>query len=201
MNALDAANLFFAGLNALRQHVTPDVRMHGIITHGGDAVNVVPKETRLTVVVRAARRRYLHEELLPRVRAVVEGAALMTGCRHAITEPAPAYEDLQHNPVLLEVFERAARAVGRQPAPSQDTTFGSTDAGNVSRVVPTVHPTLSIGSDAGLHTPDFELAAGSPDGERCLADGLRALALCAADLFLDPLLVEQAWRAHREGDL
>lgn len=197
INALDAANLFFAGLNALRQQVTPDVRMHGIITHGGDAPNIIPAQTRLRVFVRAAQAETL-ERLLPRVGGVIEGAALMTGCRAEVHEASPRYLDLRSNPVLREVFAQASSQVGRVFAPDKLEGGASTDVGNVSHVLPTLHPTYSIGP-VKPHTPAFAEAAISPVGERCLYDGIVALALSAATLLEQPVGVARAWEAHRQA--
>lgn len=198
INALDAANLFFAGLNALRQHVTPDVRMHGIITHGGDAPNIIPKETRVRVFVRAAQAEYL-QKLIPRVRGVIEGAAMMTGCKVEVQDYSPAYLDMRSNPVLMEVFRQASEPLGRAFAPSKTEGGASTDVGNVSHALPTLHPTYTIG-EVKPHTEAFAQAAISPEGERCLRDGIAALALSVATLLEQPQLVQAAWEAHRTQD-
>lgn len=198
INALDAANLFFAGLNALRQHVTPDVRMHGIITHGGDAPNIIPKETRVRVFVRAAQAEYL-QKLIPRVRGVIEGAAMMTGCKVEVQDYSPAYLDMRSNPVLMEVFRQASEPLGRTFAPSKTEGGASTDVGNVSHALPTLHPTYTIG-EVKPHTEAFAQAAISPEGERCLRDGIAALALSVATLLEQPQLVQAAWEAHRTQD-
>lgn len=195
INALDAANLFFAGLNALRQQVTPDVRMHGIITHGGDAPNIIPKEARVRVFVRAAQAEYLHK-LIPRVRGVIEGAAMMTGCKVEVQDYSPAYLDMRSNPVLMEVFRQNSEQLGRTFAPSKTEGGASTDVGNVSHALPTLHPTYFIGQ-AKPHTEAFAQAAISPEGEQCLQDGIAALALSVATLLEQPQLVQAAWEAHR----
>jgi len=198
INALDAANLFFAGLNALRQHVTPDVRMHGIITHGGDAPNIIPKETRVRVFVRAAQAKYL-QKLILRVRAVIEGAAMMTGCKVELQDYSPAYLDMRSNPVLMEVFRQTSEQLGRTFAPSKTEGGASTDVGNVSHALPTLHPTYAIG-EVKPHTEAFARAAISPEGEQCLRDGIAALALSVATLLEQPQLVQAAWEAHRAQD-
>ncbi|MCX7783426.1 MAG: M20 family metallopeptidase [Meiothermus sp.] len=195
VNALDAANLFFAGLNALRQHVTPDVRMHGIITHGGDAPNIIPKETRVRVFVRAGRAEYL-QQLISRVQGVIHGAAMMTGCRVEVQDYSPPYLDMRSNPVLMEVFRQASEPLGRSFAPSKTEGGASTDVGNVSHALPTLHPTYAIGQ-AKPHTEAFAQAAISPAGEQCLQDGIAALALSVATLLEQPQLVRAAWEAHR----
>ena len=199
INALDAANLFFAGLNALRQHVTPDVRLHGVIQHGGDAPNIIPAQTRLLVVARAARGEYLFENLLPRVRAVIDGAALMTGCTVSLREPVPAYKDVRANPVLLQLFREVSFSLGREFVPEKPLESASTDLGNVSHAIPTIHPYYSLGWDAQPHTPEFERAAISLEGERCLRDGVRALAISAATLLTNPQLVADAWHAQQQA--
>lgn len=203
LNALDAVLLAFAGINALRQHVPPDVRLHGIITEGGHVPNVIPERAQMRMFVRAADRTYLYGTLLPRVRAVFEGAAHMTGTRVEVSEPAPAYDSFKRNAVLERVFLETARQLGRHfKEPPAGEFGGSTDVANVSHHLPTLHPMINILGDASaqrlvLHSREFAQAAISPEADRALLDGARLLALTVLRLLREPALVEEAWRAHR----
>lgn len=186
VNALDAVRLAFAGIDAMRQQVRPDVRMHGIVTHGGDAANVVPERAALRLMVRAAERDYLFEVLIPRARAVMEGAARMTGCEVEIAQVGPAYENLRPNRALEERYAELAQRVGRQPAPVEGLTpGGSTDMGNVSQRVPALHAYIAIDDEAEPHTAAFREAARSPRADQAIVDGAELLACLSYDLLTD----------------
>jgi amidohydrolase len=193
VNALDATRLTFAGMDALRQQVRPDARLHAIITHGGDAANIIPERAEMLLVARAGDGRYLFDSLAVRLRNVVEGAALMTGAEVEIEDASPAYRELLTNPTLAALFERHATRLGRELAQwGERNPGGSTDMGNVSQRVPSLHAMLAIDDAALPHTDGFREAARGPRGDQGVLDGARILASIAADLLTEPALLQQA---------
>lgn len=190
VNALDAVRLAFSGLDAMRQQVTPDVRLHGIITHGGDAPNIIPKTASMRVFLRAATKEYLYDSLVPRARNVFEGAALMTGAKVKIKEAAKAYENMRTNEPLAEHFGKHSARVGRTAQPIEPGRFGgSTDMGNVSQKIPALHAYLAIDDHAKPHTSEFAEAARSERGDATVLDGARILGSLAYDLLTDKALL------------
>jgi amidohydrolase len=199
-NALDAVRLAFAGIDALRQQVRDDVRMHAIVTDGGAAANIIPETAAMNVIARAKDGRYLFEDLVPRLEDVFRGAALMTGTEVELTPSKLPYREIASNAPLEEAFTRHATRRGRTVTPYDvaDGT-GSTDMGNVSQVVPGLHGMLDIDDEALPHTAAFEVAAGSPRGDATVIDGAAVLAGIAAELFLDADLMAQAKAAFQEA--
>ncbi|MDO4926270.1 MAG: M20 family metallopeptidase [Turicibacter sp.] len=186
INALDAMIVFYNAVNALRQQVTPDVRIHGIITHGGDAPNIIPEYTKARFYVRANTIKTC-EEVTERVIKAAEGAALSTGCTLKHTTYQNIVEDLIYYPKFNELFEEIATKLGHQvEALDPRGSRGSTDAGNVSQVVPTIHPSLKIcePSVAG-HTKEFKEAAISKQGDQAVLDSAEILARISLELLLD----------------
>ncbi|HNR05528.1 MAG TPA: M20 family metallopeptidase, partial [Bacillota bacterium] len=155
INALDAVILTFNGINALRQHVTPDVRIHGIIAEGGKAVNVVPSKAVAQFYVRAAKKDYL-KEVTEKVKNVARGAALMTGASLEISNYELSYDDMRTNMTMSKAFTENLRLAGVSEINPERSSYGSLDMGNVSHVVPAIHPYISI-SDTDLigHTTEF----------------------------------------------
>jgi metal-dependent amidase/aminoacylase/carboxypeptidase family protein len=190
INALEALILSFNGINSLRQHINERARIHGIITKGGDAPNVVPDHTSGTFLVRAVDDAYL-EELKTRVLSCFQAAALATGARLKYTWKE-YYAPLRANTTLAEVMAANMRAIGRDPQPIPDRASGSSDVGNVSMLVPTIHPEVAIAKPkTSLHSVEFRAAAVSAKGDRGLIDGAKALALTAVDLLADKDLVRK----------
>lgn len=186
VNALDAVRLAMAGVDALRQQVSPDVRMHAIVTHGGDATNIIPERASLRIFVRCADRSYLYDSLVPRVRRVMEGASMMTGCGVAIADVGPAYENMLPNPALAARYAELARGLGREAvAVDMRSAGGSSDMGNVSQRVPALHAFIAIDDTAQAHTAAFREAAGSERADEAVLDGAAILAQLAYDLFTD----------------
>jgi amidohydrolase len=201
VNALDAVRLAFAGIDALRQQVRPDVRIHGIVTHGGDAPNVIPERAGLKLVARSADGAYLLEELAPRIERLFEGAAMMTGARAEVT-PAPIqYREMRFNRPLEAAFERHAARRGRATLPVDPlAATGSSDIGNVSQALPSLHGLLAIDDAAMPHTAAFEVAAGSPRGDATVLDGAAVLAGIAAELLTDPARMAEVRSAFGAAD-
>jgi amidohydrolase len=188
INALDGVIQLYNGINALRQHLTDDVRIHGVITHGGDAPNIVPEFAEARFYLRAAKRTTLND-VTKKVKAIAEGAALATGTRVEIKPLQNEIDELILNPtfdaVLVEELEKLGETII-----NDIRGLGSTDAGNVSHVVPTVHGYIKIGpSDLVPHTDAFREAAKSPQGDKALILSSKALALTGARLITEPALL------------
>jgi amidohydrolase len=177
-NAADALTVAQVAVGLLRQHITSDQRIHGIVTHGGDAPNVVPGRTEGAWYVRAATLAAL-EELSPRVQRCFEAGALATGCDVEVELKGPRYSEFLPDATLLAAYAREAAAVGRVlPAEGEDRgLIGSTDMANVSLRVPTIHPMLAIEADGAVnHQPEFTAAAARPSADRAVLDGALAMA-------------------------
>lgn len=184
VNALDAINISYTAISALRQHIRQTDRIHGIVTHGGDAPNVVPKLTSAEYYVRAATLEEL-EELEVRVRRCFEAGALATGCEVDIEPRGHAYDRVVMNPTMGEIYDRNLHAIGRRALPraAVERTAGSTDMGNVSRIVPAIHPLMSIDSlPAVNHQAEFTAHCVSEAGDDAVIDAAKAMAMTVADL-------------------
>jgi amidohydrolase len=199
-NALDAVRLAFAGIDALRQQVRDDVRIHAIVTDGGAAANIIPETASMNAVARARDARYLFDDLVPRLENVFRGAALMTGTELTITPSSAPYLEIVNNAPLEAAFTRHATRRGRSVAPYDmaDGT-GSTDMGNVSQAVPGLHGMLDIDDAALPHTAAFAVAARSARADATVLDGAAVLAGIAAELFLDAGLLAEAKTAFTKA--
>lgn len=143
INALNSVIQLFNGIDALRQHVTPDVRMHGIITKGGVAANIVPDEAIADFYFRASTKERV-TEVVEKVKKIAEGAALMTGATLEMERYELPYDDLNTNETLSEIFNNNLRELGITDIKEAKATGGSSDIGNVSYVAPTIHPYIGI---------------------------------------------------------
>ncbi|ARU95511.1 M20 family metallopeptidase [Tatumella citrea] len=180
ISALDAVIHTFNGINAMRQLFTDDVRVHGIITHGGSATNIVPEYAETCFLLRAATRVGL-EQVKQKVYAVANGAAMMTGARLEIVEGL-TYAERNNNQALAGLFADNLGLLGLTVEnPPEQGGVGSSDIGNVSQLTAAIHPYLRIG-DVRPHTPEFALAAGSEYGIAAMLDAAKALAMTASDL-------------------
>ena len=200
INALDAVIQLFNGINALRQQVPDDVRIHGIITHGGDAPNIIPEYAKARFFIRAATRTRLNE-ITRRVKAVAEGAALATGAQLNIIAFQNEVDNLLLNSRFDGVFKEVIAELG-ETVIDEDKGIGSTDAGNISQVLPTIHPYIKIGADDLIpHTVPFREAAVSQRGDEALIKGAKALALTALKLATDPALLAEIKEEFNERKL
>lgn len=191
INALDAMLLLYSGINALRQQVTPDVRIHGVILNGGEAPNIIPDYTRARFYLRAATKESL-EALTKKVINIAQGAALSTGCTTKYTHIQNIVEDLVPNESLEDIFVRCIESLGEKVETEIKKGVGSTDTGNVSHVVPTIHPTISICDvETPAHTVEFRNAACSPKGDRGLILAAKALALTGLEIIKNPKLISE----------
>lgn len=196
LNALDGVILTFNAINALREHVHSDVRIHGIITSGGVVPNLVPEEAVARFYVRAGTRRRLNQ-VVKRVTDCARGAALATGTNLTVKNFEYSFDEMRTNSVLAEVMQDNLIALG-EDIMDCGKGLGSLDMGNVSQVVPAIHPYIAIGPPSLVsHTREFAQAAGGPGAVRGLIVGAKALAATALDIFLDPALVTAAWDEHR----
>jgi amidohydrolase len=198
INALDGVIQLFNGINALRQHVTDDVKIHGIITHGGDAPNIVPDYAKARFYIRAATREACNE-VTKKVKAVAEGAALATGTEVNVIKIQNEVDHFRLNRRFDKVFQDSIESLGEFFDETERKGLGSSDAGNVSRVVPTIHPYIKIGPESlVVHTNEFREAAKSPKGDRALLTGAKALALTGYELLTDAGLLERIWQEFKD---
>ena len=192
-NALDAAVLGYNAVAALRQHIAPTDRIHGVFLKAGDKANIVPDHTLAQWFVRSATATSL-QALKVRVLACLEAGAAAAGCTMEVRQPWPEYTDLRSNGPLGELYRANSARLGR---PLDDPTAAnrlivSTDMGNVSYRVPTIHPIVKVSpSDVALHTAEFAVWAASPDGDRGVLDGAKAMAMTVVDLWLRPKALQE----------
>jgi amidohydrolase len=194
VNALDALVIAYQSIGALRQHIRSTERIHGIITRGGAAPNIVPDHTAGRFYVRARNAADL-AALKERVLGCFEAGARATGASLEARFVDPDYLELEANGPLAEAYQANAEAIGRRFFPVERlpaSVAGSTDMGNVSHRVPSIHPMIAASPlHCTIHHPEFTHWAGSEMGERAALDGARALAMTALDFFCDPTLRER----------
>lgn len=180
ISALDGVIHTFVGINALRQFFTDDVRVHGIITHGGDATNIVPAYAEAKFLMRAATVGGL-QSVREKVFAAAKAAAAMSGARIEIDEGL-TYAERNNNYALAHLFQHNIEQLGlsAEAAPERGGV-GSSDIGNVSQITAAIHPYLHIG-DVIPHTPEFAVAAASDAGIETMLNAAKALAMTAFDL-------------------
>lgn len=188
-NALDAVVVAYQGVAALRQHILPTDRIHGVITSGGDRPNIVPSHTMASFYVRSADLDTLLE-LSRRMDEIFAGAASMTGTTVEIRwDEFPPCLPVRSNDALAARYAQHLKGRGRRVLPTATLpriSSGSTDLGNVSLRVPSIHPMLSIApAEIALHTAEFAASARSPEADAALVDGAVGLALTAADFLGD----------------
>ena len=195
VNALDAMVVGYQAVAALRQHIARDERIHGIITDGGQSPNVVPERSAGRFYVRAANEQNL-APLKRRVEACFRAGAEATGADVEIEWGAADYLDIRFNEPLATAFRANAEALGREFFPIDKlppSVQGSTDMGNVSHRVPSIHPMLAAAPlHCTIHNPEFAKWAGSEMGEAAALDGAKALAMTALDFFADADLRQRA---------
>ncbi len=198
VNALDALVIAYQAIAALRQHIKVTERLHGIITDGGQAANIVPQRAEGFFYARAANRDEL-EALKPRVQACLEAGATATGAKLEAEWGAVDYLDLNTCWPLARAYQANAEKLGREFFPYEKLPAGvqgSTDMGNVSHRVPSIHPMIAAAPmNVTIHNPEFAHYAGSESGDRAALDGAKALAMTALDFMTD-----EALRAESERD-
>ncbi|MCG8589253.1 MAG: M20 family metallopeptidase [Proteobacteria bacterium] len=202
VNALDALVTAYQAVAQLRQHIRRDERVHGIIREGGEAPNVVPERASGSFYVRAETAERL-ERLKERVAGCFRAGAAATGAELDLDWGPADYLNLRANAPLETAFRENAEALGREFLPMEALptgVTGSTDMGNVSQRVPSIHPMLAAAPPhVTIHHPDFAEHAGSPSGDACALDGAKALAMTAIDFFCDGELRNRAQRTFDAG--
>ena len=200
INALEAMIQSFTAINSLRQHIKSSARIHGIITDGGEAANVVPAHSAGYFIVRAEDDDYL-DELKQKVINCFTGAATASGARLEYKWGEVRYSSLRNNLTLAQLFRRNIQSLGRKmPLFDSRVSFGSTDMGNVSQLVPGIHPLVAIAPVNVLgHSPEFASAAASEKGTLGLLDAAKALAMTVVDLVANPEIVTRVKEEFRRG--
>jgi amidohydrolase len=188
VNAADALTIAQTALGLLRQHIRSTDRIHGIVTNGGTAPNVVPAHTSAKYIVRSETLEQL-AELRPRVYRCFEAGALATGAKLEITGGDKPYAEMRHHPSMAALYRKNSEALGR-PFPDlgewETRPTGSTDMGNVSLAIPSIHPMIGINSlPAVNHQPEFAQHCVSPDADKALGDGALAMAWTCIDLAMN----------------
>jgi amidohydrolase len=186
INAADAFTVAQVAIGLLRQHISRDARIHGIITRGGEAPNIVPGLAEGRFYVRAATLKDL-TELQARVEKCFQAGALATGCELSITPESPPYSEFDSDTAMESAYRANAEALGRQFAPARGLHGGSTDMANVSLAIPTIHPSIGIDcGDAVNHQPEFAAWCAEPTGDKAVLDGALAMAWTVIDLATSP---------------
>jgi len=199
-NALDAAVLGYVNVAALRQHIRPNERIHGVFIDGGDKPNIVPARAEAEWYVRAGDLGRL-EQLKERVIACLEAGALAAGCTMELDWQEPIYADMRDNLPMVDLYAANAGVLGRSLATPDDSfsVVGSTDMGNVSYVVPSIHPMIAVSpAHISIHTPEFAGYARGPEGDAAVLDGAKALAMTIVDLWLQPGALAEATASFDE---
>jgi amidohydrolase len=185
VNAADAVTVAQVAVGLLRQQLQPGQMVHGIVTDGGQATNVIPGRAELRYTMRAVNSESL-QELESRMAGCFAAGSVATGCTHTVTETAPAYAELTPDAWLASVFRAEMLRVGRQPvAADVEATLplGSTDMGNVTQVMPGIHPIVGIDAGgASIHQPAFTAAAAGPSADEAVVEGAIMLARTVVEL-------------------
>ena len=189
INALEAMILAFTSINSLRQHIRSEARIHGIITDGGEAPNIVPAHSAAVFLIRAPDNEYL-AELKEKVLNCFTGASVASGARLEYRWRDRSYAPMKNNATLAGLFKQNLESLGRHVEVFDPRFgFGSTDMGNVSQVVPSIHPMIAIASpEVFIHTQEFASAAASGAGHEGLMDAAKAMAMTVADILRPRML-------------
>lgn len=199
INALDAVIQLFNGINALRQQLPSDVRIHGIITHGGDAPNIIPEYAAARFYIRAESWSKT-EETAEKVRAIAKGAALATGSTVKVERFQNEVKDFVLTNTLDNILKKELEKQGETVITEKKKGKGSTDAGNISYEVPTAHGHIKIGEDNLIgHTVEFREAAKSAAGNEAIITGAKALASTGYRLLTDSELLHRVRQSHEQG--
>jgi amidohydrolase len=191
VNALDAMTIAQTAIGLLRQHMRSGERVHGIVTKGGDAPNIIPAETMARYIVRAETVAEL-DDFRPKVHRCFEAGAVGTGARLEIIGGGKPYSEMRHDEAMAELYRSNAEALGRSlaaPGPALERAAGSTDMGNVSLCLPAIHPMIGIDSFPAVnHQKEFAAHCAMPAADKALVDGAIGLAWTAVDMASDEAL-------------
>ena len=199
VNALDAAVLAYNAISVLRQQMKPSWRVQGIISNGGVKPNIIPEKSELAYYVRAPTMAEV-EILKAKVVSCFEAAATATGCRMDIhpVKPGETYFDLVNNPVLSQRYAESLKTLGVEFKLEGDMT-GSTDMGNVSYAVPSIHPMYRIGSGEGNHTREFTAVANTPEAHSQTLTAAKAMAYTCIDVLTTQGMLEEVKKSFEAG--
>jgi amidohydrolase len=194
INAADAITIAQTAIGMLRQHIRPTDRIHGIVTKGGEAPNIVPAHTSAKYYVRAKTLDQL-QDIRAKVDRCFEAGAIATGCKLEIVEVEKPYAEMRHDSEIAAVYQRNAEALGRKfrdAGTAVERFAGSTDMGNISLAMPAIHPMIGINSwPAGNHQPEFTEHCATPVADKAVLDGALAMAWTAIDLATDDSIRER----------
>ncbi len=191
INALDAVIMLFNSINALRQQLKEDVRIHGNIIKGGDAVNIIPESAVARFYIRSQQRRYLNE-VVDKVKNCAKGAALQTGAKLVTSVFEDPGNDLLKNSVLIGEFEENFESIGESIDP-EPFLLGSSDIGNLSYHMPVLHPMVKTAADGtALHTDEFKDQGKSDTAYSGMINGMKAVLMTAVRIFADPDFLQRA---------
>src|SRR5215831_576338 len=193
VNALNAMIQLFVSLDQMRQQVRPEARIHGVLTKGGDQANIIPEHTAAEFYLRAPTRDYC-QELLRRFEGCAEGAAAATGCKAEVTADPIIHDPMKPNFAMAALFEKNLERIDFPVDPDDgEAGYGSTDCGNVSQAIPTIHPYIRISPDGVPgHSRDFAEWAKSPLARTGMVAAAKALAMTALDLVARPAEIRKA---------
>lgn len=199
INALDAVQITFMGINSLRQHLRDDARVHGIITEGGVATNIVPDKGVCQISMRAKDKKYL-KHIVNRVLDCAHGAALITGAKVEYTRVENDFDDLINIPTLMDMTKKNLTICGIENfiPKEQAQPPGSTDIGNVSYICPTLYAEIALEADSPFHVHESEalLYANSDIAYNKMSQVIKAFSMSAMELYLEPKLVEAIKEEH-----
>jgi amidohydrolase len=195
-NALDAVTLLLSGIGLWRQQLPHHARVHGIVLEGGTAANIIPDRATARFMIRSTDQAYF-ESMRERFRALVDGAAMMADVERELAFSGGS-TTMKDNLTLGGLWRANMQAAGLTDQGPDPEHIGSSDMGNVSRVLPTIHPSLAI-CDRGVpwHSLESLRAAATPRAERTTLVAAALVAETALDLLADPSLVDAAWREFR----
>jgi amidohydrolase len=191
VNALDGLVTAYQAIAQLRQHMRRDARIHGIITYGGSAANVVPDRAEAKFLVRSLQPQYL-ADLKARVERCFLAGAQASGAQVEVKWAPYPYLPMNNNNTLAAAYEANAKAVGRSFLGQAVESTGSTDQGNVSWVVPAIHPTFNVGAFAINHTEAFTEVAATDAAHKAMIEVGQALAMTGVDIVMSPELLREA---------
>ncbi|MEY4147507.1 MAG: hypothetical protein RL278_1063, partial [Actinomycetota bacterium] len=200
-NALDAAVLGYMNVAALRQHIMPTERIHGIFLKGGEKPNIVPREAEMDWYVRSNTIETM-QPLKQRVAGCLHGGAQAAGCHVELEWQANPYADIIDNIPLLAAYVENSAQFGRMLTTDYmaGTGGGSTDMGNISYLTPSIHPMIAVAPHGvSLHTPEFADYATNDDATRAILDGAKIMAMTAIDLWTNDALVAEMREAFGDG--
>lgn len=198
VSALTPVLELFNIINAMRLELADRGKIFGIIRDGGDWAIFIPDHCSAEFTIRSFSMKYKWD-LFHRFIKICENVAEITGTRFEYEMMDLSYEDIRNNPVLENILAENFMILGETVCPrSKDQGIGCTDMGNVTHALPGIQAYIHVRPDIRVHTPEFEEAAGSPDGHRAIAAASKGMAMTAVDILQDPSLLEAVRKAFDE---